>query len=1248
MGGKKPGWDKFFLILIFLLFITWACQFSRVFASDTDDYIDVDFSSSTVKFVNISPDGSGYIIPYATNLSIVSPLRKWELYIEATGDLVNNNDGTRIPISNLSWALHSDNGKTNWRPLKTKPTLVSKGLPRKSPGYVASFDYKLAINPGVKASSSPKAIYETAIRFNLTAGSLSSSLAYPNPFSPNGDGIKDTTEISFNITEEFVNIPVFGYIVDVDGNMVSIFDDLWFKYFDKTGIYKISWDGQGFDNEVLPDGQYYYIIEAFSLSDTWPLLDWFKVIGVGTLEISNNTAPGDSSIKGRVFSEEGGFLPGVSIDLYSESGIKVTETITDSKGKFRINDLAGGYYYLELSRENYLPYRTPVFYLEEKSNLKKDIILSHNSSLYIDVKADKTQARPGDVITYSVYVENKGTSRVNNTCLQERLPEGLAYLEGSFESTRDLSVSDYKDSLRWEFGSLAPGDFFEVKYSVVVTPAAPEGELRNRVTVSGTAEGDYGGYVAREGSAPVIISRGVFASCGDILGRITGYREDLDDSPLDKNIYVKLSNGSLASVHDGKYYLEGIPEGNYLIWIVQKRNGRFVNITKPETIRVAGGLAVRKDFYISKGDFVKADNKEQSYYGVAQLDLNFNNGLKMSGELDLEYKTGVKDWDLSIISSTRSRKNREQDGNGIDILQGSPLKITASREKDIVEMGEVDSGVLGMAWTRELDNKKLNVYAGAGEVGEALEEIPLDNFSGPYQLDHFPVVSGSEELYICEFDQDGNLINAFKPEYYLDYYEGKVYFNKHYTYIDYRNYRKVMRIKYRYKTGFLDCTRYYGFNITTEDDKARLTGEGSLNDSGHAVNIEGEYRNNIEKGVLTLTGEVDYRANKETDGNAMNLKGNGAYNFQVKGHDLNLKLWHKHSNIEDMVIEPPGVSGNETGIGLQDSWNILPQLKNKNDISLVRNSEGIIESLLNTEFVYTRDIYSASLAWEGRSHGEDNLILTGLIEIDRIKDWKQHVSLTLSQEKDWMPLLMYHGEADLKQGYQIENEVQLGAKNTVDVGLDYKGDHGINYESTIAYDWDRNQLGLTARMTSGQDKLKTDGQVNINYDMVAHVLDLYLEQKGLYLPEQNYYLKEKISADRTFGKQKQGDLILSMWAGKVFDKGNIFSKNNLEVNGGLIWRNNTEKGYNINTAATSLGLQYDIKPVIISFKTQHWLQDVVSFNELVADLGVIIPVKDWLELKVGYRNNSLLNDNALVPVLEKGFYINITGKDYNF
>ncbi|MGW4132961.1 DUF7927 domain-containing protein [Amycolatopsis japonica] len=105
------------------------------------------------------------------------------------------------------------------------------------------------------------------------------------------------------------------------------------------------------------------------------------------------------------------------------------------------------------------------------------------SSLKIKKTVDKTEAKPGEVVTYTVTVENTGQAVVDDATFTDDLSQVLD--DATFDGTAKASMGTVTYSapkLTWK-GELKPGEKATVTYAVTVRkPATGDHRLRNVVT----------------------------------------------------------------------------------------------------------------------------------------------------------------------------------------------------------------------------------------------------------------------------------------------------------------------------------------------------------------------------------------------------------------------------------------------------------------------------------------------------------------------------------------------------------------------------------------------------------------------------------------------------------------------------------------------------------------------------------------------------------------------------------------------
>ena len=114
---------------------------------------------------------------------------------------------------------------------------------------------------------------------------------------------------------------------------------------------------------------------------------------------------------------------------------------------------------------------------------------------------DKTNAGPGDELTYTIGYENTGGAAGVNTVVTDMIPAGLTPVAGSYPGATyaaGATASD-PDTLTWSLGSVPASATGSLTYKVTVDAGTPAGSLVNLAAM--TADNVFGSVVATANTA---------------------------------------------------------------------------------------------------------------------------------------------------------------------------------------------------------------------------------------------------------------------------------------------------------------------------------------------------------------------------------------------------------------------------------------------------------------------------------------------------------------------------------------------------------------------------------------------------------------------------------------------------------------------------------------------------------------------------------------------------------------------------
>jgi uncharacterized repeat protein (TIGR01451 family) len=221
-------------------------------------------------------------------------------------------------------------------------------------------------------------------------------------------------------------------------------------------------------------------------------------------------------------------------------------------------------------------------------------------------------AEAGDIVPYTVQVENIGAAPLDHATVSDLLPRGFRYLKGSAL----LDGSSFPDpigagqQLSWDLGSLAPGSLRVLSYRCAVSADAPIGSAVNQARAAGT---NPAGTISSSApsNATVRVRPSVLGDKAIILGRLfedkNGNGIPDTGEPGVPGVRVYLEDGSFTfSDPDGQYSFTGVSAGNHVAKIDRSTltprlkpypyNTAFAGVGWSQFITVPFGGPARGDF----------------------------------------------------------------------------------------------------------------------------------------------------------------------------------------------------------------------------------------------------------------------------------------------------------------------------------------------------------------------------------------------------------------------------------------------------------------------------------------------------------------------------------------------------------------------------------------------------------------------------------------------------------------------------
>ncbi|MEO9970250.1 MAG: hypothetical protein ABJG15_10610 [Hyphomonadaceae bacterium] len=239
-------------------------------------------------------------------------------------------------------------------------------------------------------------------------------------------------------------------------------------------------------------------------------------------------------------------IPGALVELLDQSGAVLDQTTTDAEGFYEILPEAAGAHTIRVTpqgdlvapsqRQNFIGFGRNVladasfgepFVINAASTLDVDVPVDPNlgAALRLAISADRREAQLGDVIQYTIEVQNTASISVQATEIFNDLPRGLELIGGSVlldgGPLADPQINGI-GQLVFPLGLLQPNEKVSVTYVARILPTAGRGDKVNHAIAEGSLVGFGSTVASNTDSVTVVINdeSGVFSREGVILGKV--------------------------------------------------------------------------------------------------------------------------------------------------------------------------------------------------------------------------------------------------------------------------------------------------------------------------------------------------------------------------------------------------------------------------------------------------------------------------------------------------------------------------------------------------------------------------------------------------------------------------------------------------------------------------------------------------------------------------------------------------------
>ncbi|MBU5612715.1 DUF11 domain-containing protein [Geomonas sp. Red51] len=192
-------------------------------------------------------------------------------------------------------------------------------------------------------------------------------------------------------------------------------------------------------------------------------------------------------------------------------------------------------------------------------------------ALVVTKQAGSAVAEAGDIVAYTVRVENVGAALLEHVTVEDRIPRGFRYLKGS-SHLDGFAVADpvgASRQLSWDTGSMAPGAVKVLSYRLVLSAEVPVGTSVNWARASGVTQAGSAS-ISPPASAAIKVRPSILGDKAVIMGRIfrdsNGNGVPDPHEPGEPGVRIYLEDGSYVfSDGEGKYSFTGVASGDHVL-----------------------------------------------------------------------------------------------------------------------------------------------------------------------------------------------------------------------------------------------------------------------------------------------------------------------------------------------------------------------------------------------------------------------------------------------------------------------------------------------------------------------------------------------------------------------------------------------------------------------------------------------------------------------------------------------------------
>ncbi|MCA9400241.1 MAG: DUF11 domain-containing protein [Candidatus Omnitrophica bacterium] len=323
--------------------------------------------------------------------------------------------------------------------------------------------------------------------------------------------------------------------------------------------------------------------------------------------------------------------------------------------------------------------------------------------LRVEKSANKSEVRIGDVVTYTVTIENLSTTDISSVYIEDRIPPGFKYLENRV-ILDDIPIENPSGNrpLLFNIGDMPQNTKKTLKYQLVVGAGVTIGDYENLAWARYLS----GQILSNKARSRVNVVLDPLFDLGTIIGKVYFDRNEngKQDPPVyspveDKtvqedpipNVKLVMEDGTIITTDDkGRYSIPGLLPGRHLVRIDERTlpSNSYITTDKVVIVDVRPGLPSKVNFGVNLNyaadmtaderfftNNVKIEQEEQrptprlnvSYYGdeiIVYEDVLIH---KAEFRIFINYAPFIEVWKLDIMDEDTRRVIKSFEGTRFNI-----------------------------------------------------------------------------------------------------------------------------------------------------------------------------------------------------------------------------------------------------------------------------------------------------------------------------------------------------------------------------------------------------------------------------------------------------------------------------------------------------------------------------------------------------------------------------------------------------